>query len=135
MVWNESLSVGVNLIDTEHKQLFQAVNDLFDACMQGKGRAKIAETMKFLENYTVKHFGDEENLQKKHQYPGFPMHQKLHQAFINDLESYKKQLEEQGATIALVAKFNTFVSTWLIKHISVEDKKIGIHIRSLAAKS
>lgn len=134
MEWNDSLSVGVDLIDTEHKQLIQAINDLFDACMQGKGRAKIAETLQFLEDYTKSHFTDEEALQKKYQYPGFPLHQKIHQGFVNDIQFYKKQLEENGPTIALVAKFNSFASAWLIKHISVEDKKIGIHIRSVSAK-
>lgn len=131
MEWKEELSVGVNLIDSEHKQLILAVNALFDACMHGKGRAKIAETVQFVENYTVKHFGDEEALQKKYNYPGYPAHQKLHEGFVNDLKKYKKQLEEQGPTVQLVAQFNTFVSTWLIKHISVQDRKIGIHIRSL----
>lgn len=131
MEWKEDLSVGVNLIDSEHKELIKAVNALFDACMQGKGRAKIAETVKFVEDYTVKHFADEEAIQKKYNYPGYPMHQKLHQAFVNDLLTYRKRLEAEGPTVNLVATFNTFVSSWLIKHISIEDKKIGIHIRSL----
>ncbi|ADU27026.1 bacteriohemerythrin [Ethanoligenens harbinense] len=131
MEWKDELSVGVELIDNEHKELIRAVNELFDACMHGKGRAKIAETLKFVENYTVKHFGDEEALQKKYNYPGFPAHQKLHKAFVSDLQNYKRQLETEGPTVNLVATFNTFVSSWLIKHISIEDKKIGIHIRSL----
>ncbi|MFT9076643.1 bacteriohemerythrin [Ethanoligenens sp.] len=134
MVWKDSLSVGIELIDSEHKELIRAVNELFDACMHGKGRAKISETVTFVEDYTVKHFGDEEKLQKEYKYPDYPAHHQLHQTFVNDLKSYKAQLEKDGPTVQLVAKFNTFVSTWLIKHISVEDKKIGVYIRSIEKK-
>ena len=131
MDWKEELSVGIEQIDAEHKELIRAVNELFDACMHGKGRAKIAETVKFVEDYTIKHFTDEENIQKQYRYPGLPAHRELHQSFVNDLKKYKQQLEDEGPTVQLVATFNTFVSTWLIKHIRIEDKKIGIHIRSL----
>ena len=32
----QDLLTGNNLIDTEHKQLFAAINDLLDACAQVK---------------------------------------------------------------------------------------------------
>ena len=57
------LVTGNTLIDSEHRQLFAAVNDLMDACSQGHGRDKIQSTVQFLSDYVVKHFGDEENLQ------------------------------------------------------------------------
>lgn len=34
----KDLETGNALIDSEHRQLFKAVNDLLDACSQGKGR-------------------------------------------------------------------------------------------------
>ena len=66
------LMTGNALIDTEHKQLFDAVNSLMDACAQGKGRDKILSTAQFLERYVDKHFGDEEGLQTKSGYPAIP---------------------------------------------------------------
>ena len=33
----KDLETGNALIDSEHRQLFKAVNDLLDACSQGKG--------------------------------------------------------------------------------------------------
>lgn len=35
----KELETGNALIDSEHRQLFQMVNNLQDACAQGKGRA------------------------------------------------------------------------------------------------
>lgn len=130
MVWSDTLSVGVKQIDDQHKALIQAVNDLFEACSEGKGRQKIADTMEFLQNYVVMHFGEEEKLQQCCGYPDYSNHKKLHTEFINAFLGYKKQLETEGPTISLVAKFNSFVSNWLIFHISKEDKKIGQFMKS-----
>ena len=33
----KDLETGNTLIDTEHRELFAAVNNLMDACSQGKG--------------------------------------------------------------------------------------------------
>jgi hemerythrin len=130
MEWNENLSVGVKQIDDQHKSLIKAVNSLFSACSDGKGRKQITETMNFLQNYVNTHFADEEKLQRHCAYPGYIEHKKLHSDFAITFLDYKKQLETEGPMISLVIKFNSFVSNWLINHIGKEDKKIGEYIRA-----
>lgn len=130
MKWTDDLSVGVELIDTQHKALINAVNELFDACTKGLGRKKISETLEFLQNYVATHFSDEEAVQRKSGYPEYANHKKLHTEFIEKVNSYSKRLETDGPTISLVADFNSFVSNWLIYHISREDKKVGQFINS-----
>ena len=51
------LMTGNSLIDAEHKQLFDAINDLMDACAQGVGREKIMSTTQFLNSYVNKSQG------------------------------------------------------------------------------
>ena len=57
----QDLLTGNQLIDSEHRQLFDAINALMDACAQGAGRTKINETVQFLNSYVSKHFRDEEH--------------------------------------------------------------------------
>lgn len=128
MKWSDDLSVGVELIDTEHKSLINAINELFDACKKGQGRKKISDTLVFLQNYVKTHFSDEEKLQRECGYPDYENHRKLHAGFIKKVGEYSDRLESEGANIALVADFNGFVTSWLINHISREDKKIGLYI-------
>lgn len=128
MKWTEDLSVGVELIDTQHKSLISAVNDLFDACSKGLGRKKIADTLDFMQKYVATHFRDEEKLQRETGYPEYTNHVKLHAEFEKQVAEYSKKLNAEGANIAIVASFNSFVSNWLIYHISREDKKIGEYI-------
>ena len=47
----QDLLTGNQLIDSEHRQLFDAINALMDACAQGAGRTKINETVQFLNSY------------------------------------------------------------------------------------
>lgn len=130
MKWSDDLKIGVPKIDREHQGLFEAVNALLDACTKGMGRKKVGETLQYLKQYVVTHFSDEEAIQREAQYPGYAQHRQIHAAFVQKVLEYEQRFNEEGPTIALVADFNTFVSNWLIQHISVEDKKIGAWINS-----
>ncbi|MDR3294267.1 MAG: bacteriohemerythrin [Clostridiales Family XIII bacterium] len=130
-VWSKELETGNALIDSQHKQLLQAINDLVDACAAGKGRASLAKTLDFLESYTAKHFGDEEKLQMQHKYPGYANHKRLHDGFKSTVAELSRQLKADGPTILLVGKVNASIGGWLIKHIKAEDTKVGAHIASL----
>ena len=71
------LVTGNALIDSEHRQLIQTINDLLEACSQGRGRAELSKTTKFLYDYTAKHFADEERLQQQTHYPDYINHKKF----------------------------------------------------------
>ena len=66
--FTKKLETGNAIIDKEHRELFQAVNKLLEACSEGKGRASMDETINFLNNYVNQHFSHEEQLQKQSGY-------------------------------------------------------------------
>jgi methyl-accepting chemotaxis protein len=131
IAWSADLETGNELIDSQHKQLIEALGNLMDACSGGKGRAALAETMDFLEQYTAKHFGDEEALQKQYKYPDYANHKKLHDDFKRVVADLGRQLKAEGPTVALVGKVNANVGGWLVNHIKKEDKKVAAHLHSL----
>ena len=51
-VWSKDLETGNAMIDSQHKELIEAINALLAACATGKGRAEVAKTTKFLYDYT-----------------------------------------------------------------------------------
>lgn len=128
--FTKDLETGNTLIDTEHRQLFNAINALLDACSKGQGRAKLGETADFLVQYTAKHFSDEEQLQARHGYPDYPRHRKLHADFKHTVQDLAARLKATGATVALVGEVNTKVGGWLVHHVKGEDKKVAEYIRS-----
>jgi hemerythrin len=130
--WSDDLATGNVFIDTQHKQLIKAVNDLINACMSRQGRSSLNSTMQFLLDYTVKHFTDEEKMQQQYKYPGYVSHKKLHDAFRASVVALAKQLATEGPSIALVSKVNSSIGDWLVNHIKREDKKIAEHIKTKA---
>lgn len=122
------LMTGNTLIDTEHKQLFDAINSLMDACAQGKGREKIMSTAQFLEKYVDKHFGDEEGLQVKSKYPNYPAHKQFHDGYKRQLDDTIQVLITGGPTVKALGALNQIVGV-LVSHIRTEDKKLARFIR------
>jgi hemerythrin len=126
--WSKDLETGNALIDEQHKKLIAAINDLLDACASGGGRTKLNDTMKFLADYTAKHFGDEEKLQMQTKYPDYVNHKKLHDNFKVVVRDLGLQFQKEGPTIVLVGKVNASIGNWLLTHIKREDTKVAAHI-------
>lgn len=128
--WDKSLETGNITIDGQHKSIIDSINKLLEACSQGKGRNEVENTLKFLQDYVVKHFNDEEKLQLKSSYPDYKAHKEKHEAFKKTVNEIVQEYNTGGASIQLVAKVNSSVAGWLISHIKSEDKKVAAHIKS-----
>ncbi len=125
----QDLQTGNTAIDNQHRQLIDTFNQLLDSCSKGKGRESIRGTLIFLQDYTIKHFNDEESLQVKYNYPDYPAHKVLHETFKHTIDEIIKEYDAVGPTIALVSKINLNLGGWLINHIKREDAKVAAHIK------
>lgn len=126
--WDESWETGNQLIDSQHKEFIRRINNLLEACSLGKGRDEIFSAAQFLTEYTDKHFGDEEKLQKQYTYPDRVNHKKMHEGFKKTVKEINERLEKEGSSVALVGKINSDVAGWLINHIKKQDVKVAKHI-------
>lgn len=127
--WRESYAIGIKEIDDQHKQLFDAIDKLFTACTQGKGKEEVGNTLNFLEDYTKVHFTDEQQLHIKHNYPERINHRNVHDNFLKTFTSLKKQFDEEGASVLFISTVNKTVLDWLIKHIGSMDKAFASYVR------
>lgn len=130
--FTKDLETGNSVIDSEHRQLIEAVNSLLEACSKGQGRAQLLNTAHFLLDYTKKHFADEEAIQLKNHYPDYARHKKIHEDFKKTAVEFVNKIEKEGATVANVGQINTLLAGWLLKHIKGEDKKLAAYLKSVA---
>lgn len=128
--FTKDLETGNASIDSEHRQLIQAINDLLKACSSGKGRDELAKTTRFLSDYTAKHFAHEEMLQKQSKYPDYINHRRYHENFKKVVADLCGRLDKEGPTIALVGQVNTAIAGWLVNHIKQEDTKLAAHLKN-----
>ena len=130
--WNDSLLIGVELIDEQHKELVRRIDQLIDACNRGEGQNEVGETLKFVVSYIKEHFKDEEELQALYVYPDMENHKKLHERFINSTVDLVKELKV-GHTTDFAEKVRRMLMGWLFTHIKNEDQKVSDHINKADA--
>jgi len=123
--WRESLAIGVEEIDNQHKQLLTHFYQLLKACESGKGIEELKVMLGFLDGYVIHHFSDEEGIQRHHGYPGYEAHKREHDWFIARLNILKQETEREGVVLHHVIETNHLLLKWLIHHISTVDVKLG----------
>ena len=125
--WNDSLLIGVKLIDEQHFELIRRMDELVMACNRGDGEQKVGETLKFVVSYVNEHFKDEEELQALYKYPNIAAHKKMHETFIANTIELMQELKIKQCD-EFTDKVKKLLIHWFIRHINSEDRKLGAHI-------
>jgi hemerythrin-like metal-binding protein len=135
MEWTEDLSTGSKIIDDQHKELFSRINDLVDAIKAHTCKYKIGDVVKFLDEYIVFHFGEEEKFMQEHKYPKYPQHKAQHTKFINNFNELKIELQKleggrKPGSYDLSVETNQVVVDWILDHIVKIDKELGAFLKT-----
>ena len=123
--WDESFSVGINLIDEQHKMLIERTNAIAEAVEMKRGLGKIVQTLGFMIDYTEFHFSEEEKVMIANDYHKLAEHQKLHEDFKKRLNLMVQDFEEDGATPDLSEEITAYLTSWLANHIKGIDTELG----------
>jgi hemerythrin len=128
--WTDDLSVGVQLIDDQHKMWIQHLNSLAKALETHQGATKIADTLSFLIEYTQFHFSTEEKHMVANDYAGLEEHRARHEEFRTTLGKLEEDFREEGATPMLADSIDTLLVNWLVKHLRSVDQEFGTFLKS-----
>ena len=122
--WDETLSVGIDVIDEHHRYLFDLTNDLIDVVAKKRGAREVGRLLKTLGQYAMVHFRAEERMMEHHNYAGLDRQKDQHQQFHNKLQVFYKELYDNP----LIAQFEimAYLQEWLVSHIRYEDSKLRI---------
>ncbi len=125
MPWSPTLSIGVAQIDAQHKTLVEQADKLFEASKNNQGKERVGELLNFLEDYTKKHFADEEKYMLSIGYPGYNEQKTAHTEFVRQLVKLRADYSASGGNLLVILNANQLVVQWLTQHISSMDRKIG----------
>lgn len=121
--WNDSLTVNINEIDTQHKYLIKLINSLNDAMGKGQGKDVLGKILTELIDYTVKHFSLEEKYMEKYKYTYSQSHKLEHEKLIKQVKEFDEEFKS-GKTLISV-QVMSFLKDWLKNHIMQNDVKFG----------
>jgi len=130
ITWNDSLSVGFEPIDEQHRRLVELINKLHSAMAQGKGSQTLSSVLDGLIDYVQTHFASEEAMMKINDYPGYAAQKSQH----IDLTRQVLELRSQFATGQTVITMDVmkFLKDWLVDHIQGSDKQLGAYLAARA---
>lgn len=124
--FTEKYKLGVELIDSEHQRLFEIIretNELTNDVLFNDKYDDIKKIISELKDYTIKHFGDEEEYMEKIGYSGLEAQKVAHQAFVDRLNEVNLEAVD-GDQEGYLHELIEFLLGWLANHILKMDKKI-----------
>ncbi len=127
--WGSNLALGVTVIDEQHHQLVDILNELHGAMEGGKGREVMAHVLGELIAYTQMHFATEEKLMAQHGYAQSAAHKAEHAKLVADVGDFAGKFKAGKATVTV--ELLKFLREWLSHHILGSDKALAT---ALAAK-
>lgn len=119
--WKDAYSVGVRVIDDDHKRLIDLLNRFHTAYRYHTGDDFERQALQELVDYTKYHFEREEKLMEEVGYPDLEDHKAQHRAMIAEVEKFQEEYRQRGhEALQGVADY---LNGWLIHHINGTDKK------------
>jgi len=129
MEWTEEMSVGVQVIDDDHKKLIGMLNDLNDGVITGKNNRSLESVIDALLRYTKYHFAREERFFAETGYPGGAAHKAEHDLLARRVSNLQTRFEA-GQSLELSLEALAFLKDWLTGHIMGSDQRYGPHFNA-----
>ncbi|WP_130473050.1 bacteriohemerythrin [Candidatus Magnetaquicoccus inordinatus] len=123
-VFTDDLLVHVDVIDNDHKELYEITNILLSSSAQSGSMDAIVSK---LWQYTRDHFRREEELMASKNYNKLNEHKTEHEYLVFKLEQLTGHLMEEGSA-GITAEMSTFLTTWLKEHIESYDRQFALSL-------
>lgn len=131
MTWNDSLDVGVDAMNAEHRDILSAMNAIYDLHNAGRSGDVVNRAVAALGGICARHFADEEKFMAKIGFPGLKMHRHIHEKLLERFTRFASDITAAGGEAS--EEFFDFLRYWLTSHIKGIDTKYGAHAASRQA--
>ncbi len=132
LVWREQLSVGNDVIDSDHRYLIDIINRV-EQGMTTRDLKSLTAALDSLSKYSQAHFAREEKIAKAAGYEQVPGLNQSHEALNKQLDQVKTEIGQmQEWSPEVVEHFANFLRGWLIDHVVKEDLLMKPTLRKLS---
>lgn len=117
IAWQDEFSVGVDVIDEQHKKLLEVINAFLSSLEDNDDRFAIGRSLDDMIKYTEYHFYTEQLLLERH--PDFLKHLNQHWQLVKEAKKIQDDFQQH---LELKANIFDFLLSWLKDHILGTDK-------------
>ncbi|NBV41868.1 hypothetical protein EBR96_03765 [bacterium] len=126
--WTTGFEVGDPDIDNHHQELFH-LTSLLDTAIREQSVDKLDQIILFLEDYVVRHFQEEEDLMKSHDYAHYSDHHDEHEVFRVHVSELRRLYKEGPSKAHLIFAIRKLLDK-LVHHIRTVDIGISAIVNS-----
>ena len=130
IAWKNFYTVNNPLLDSEHKQIIENINELYVAMNSPMDSVAKKHVLERLVEYTQTHFDHEEKIMQEVDYPSLAAHKALHDDMRRQTIGLRTHLTLVTARDVLV-----FLKEWWLGHIQGEDKKYASYVQPAAVST
>ena len=123
--WADNLSVGVEELDRQHRNMLTLTHEMVRAAEEERGRDVVEALFSGLLAYTSEHFRTEEALLDQAGFPGLEEHRAQHRELIVKARNNYETHQEGGSDAAW---FGMYFLSWVVLHIRNEDRAYTGHL-------
>ena len=98
--WEDKFSVGISMIDEEHKKLIGLLNKAIFVKEHNDNPEEIREVLREMIKCFHTHFATEETYMKKFNYPDYQGHKEEHRDFTIETIAYQDKVIKGNSQIA-----------------------------------
>jgi len=134
ITWTDKFSCGVKLVDDQHKQLVELVNEMFNHVTGNDVQEKnyFSRVINDAVSYVKTHFATEEKLMLATKFEGYAEHKKEHDTFV--LAVVENIKDYQAGKRLTLSSFTRFLKDWVLSHIAYMDKKYFDYFNKIATR-
>ena len=121
--WTENYLLGIDSLDFEHKDLFERINDLYEACVAHQDAATVSDCLGQLHTRLSAHFALEEQTMREMKNPHYEAHKREHDRFLDEVTETVSSFGTPEGTDDIDA-FAQRVNDWIINHITTFDRQL-----------
>lgn len=119
--WNKKHSIGISIIDEEHKNFINIVNSAFVATQYNNNQEKIENVLNEMIDFAWNHFKTEEFYMKEFNYAEYQLHKEEHLDFIHRTISYSERITKGNYKVS--NEILEYLKQWLANHVQITDQK------------
>ena len=129
--WTESMSVGIPLLDEDHKALIRLINRLHASLAAGAKFVELEDIFDRLVAYIEFHFTREEKVMEVSGYPFAAAHREEHEGFTQAIYEMRDRYAREGDQ-TMTAELPDYLKKWLNHHILVQDMAYKPYVKNNA---
>lgn len=123
MGWLNLLSIGHAVIDSQHRDMLQSLDDL-ERAVHDKRPLRLAFALSQFKSHALEHLVTEENIMRASGYPRMAEHLGEHDVFRSMLNALQYSSVRQELSCGMVED----LAYWLIHHVVNSDRDYAAHL-------